>query len=58
MRSTRQAASGPEVLIIGGGFAGLSALHALAGSGARVTVVDRNVYSTFSRCCTRSQPPG
>jgi len=47
MRSTRPAAGGPEVLIIGGGFAGLSALHALAGSGARVTVVDRNVYSTF-----------
>jgi NADH dehydrogenase len=47
MRSTRPPAGGPEVLIIGGGFAGLSALHALAGSGARVTVVDRNVYSTF-----------
>ncbi len=47
MRSTRRAAGGPEVLIIGGGFAGLSALHALAGSGARVTIVDRNVYSTF-----------
>jgi NADH:ubiquinone reductase (H+-translocating) len=47
MRSRRRAADGPEVLIIGGGFAGLSALHALAGSGARVTVVDRNVYSTF-----------
>ncbi len=47
MRSTRPAADGPEVLIIGGGFAGLSAMHALAGSGARVTVVDRNVYSTF-----------
>ncbi|HEY2316184.1 MAG TPA: NAD(P)/FAD-dependent oxidoreductase [Streptosporangiaceae bacterium] len=47
MRSTRQAAEGPQVLIIGGGFAGLSAMHALAGSGARVTIVDRNVYSTF-----------
>ena len=47
MRSTRPAADGPEVLIIGGGFAGLSALQALAGSGARVTLVDRNVYSTF-----------
>jgi NADH:ubiquinone reductase (H+-translocating) len=47
MRSTRSAADGPEVLIIGGGFAGLSALHALAGSEARVTIVDRNVYSTF-----------
>jgi NADH dehydrogenase len=47
MRARRRAADGPEVLIVGGGFAGLSALHALAGSGARVTIVDRNVYSTF-----------
>jgi NADH dehydrogenase len=47
MRSTRQAGEGPQVLIVGGGFAGLSAMHALAGSGARVTIVDRNVYSTF-----------
>jgi NADH:ubiquinone reductase (H+-translocating) len=43
----RRAADGPEVVIIGGGFAGLSAMQALARSGARVTVVDRNVYSTF-----------
>jgi NADH:ubiquinone reductase (H+-translocating) len=43
----RQAAGGPHVLIVGGGFAGLSALEALSHSGARVTVVDRNVYSTF-----------
>ncbi len=34
-------------LIIGGGFAGLSAMQALAGSGASVTLVDRNIYSTF-----------
>jgi NADH dehydrogenase len=37
----------PSVVIIGGGFAGLSALSALAGSTATVTLVDRNVYSTF-----------
>jgi NADH:ubiquinone reductase (H+-translocating) len=37
----------PEVVIIGGGFAGLSALDALAHANARVTVVDRNIYSTF-----------
>ena len=47
MRSTRRAADGPEVLIIGGGFAGLSAMEALARSGAQVTIVDQNVYSTF-----------
>jgi NADH dehydrogenase len=45
--NSRRAANGPAVVIIGGGFAGLSAMHALARSGARVTVVDRNVYSTF-----------
>jgi NADH dehydrogenase len=47
VRSTRRAADGPKVLIIGGGFAGLSAMDALARSGAQVTIVDRNVYSTF-----------
>ena len=47
MRSRSQRADGPKVLIIGGGFAGLTAMHALARSGAAVTLVDRNVYSTF-----------
>src|SRR6185437_17105457 len=40
-------ATGPRVVIIGGGFAGLSALNELRGSGAAVTLVDRNLYSTF-----------
>jgi NADH:ubiquinone reductase (H+-translocating) len=35
------------VVVIGGGFAGLSALNALAGAPVQVTLVDRNVYSTF-----------
>jgi NADH dehydrogenase len=43
----RRATTGPSVLVIGGGFAGLSAVQALARSGARVTLVDRNIYSTF-----------
>jgi NADH:ubiquinone reductase (H+-translocating) len=46
-RGDRRAGDSPQVLIIGGGFAGLSALHALRGTGASVTVIDRNVYSTF-----------
>jgi NADH dehydrogenase len=46
-RSERRPAGRPEVVIIGGGFAGLSALQALRGAGASVTIVDRNVYSTF-----------
>jgi len=35
------------VLVVGGGFAGLSALQALARTNAHVTLVDKNVYSTF-----------
>jgi NADH dehydrogenase len=35
------------VLIIGGGFAGLSALQPLSRTRAQVTIIDRNVYSTF-----------
>jgi NADH:ubiquinone reductase (H+-translocating) len=43
----RQPAGGPAVLVIGGGFAGLSAVHALGRSRAAVTLVDQHVYSTF-----------
>ena len=39
--------SGPQAVIIGGGFAGLSALNVLASAKVAVTLVDRNVYSTF-----------
>jgi NADH:ubiquinone reductase (H+-translocating) len=45
MRSNHE--DGPAVLVIGGGFAGLSALQVLARTQARVTLVDRNIYSTF-----------
>ena len=37
----------PRVVIVGSGFAGLTALNRLAKSGLRVTLVDRNSYSTF-----------
>jgi NADH:ubiquinone reductase (H+-translocating) len=48
MRSgKRRPGDGPRVLVVGGGFAGLSALNVLARSDADVTLVDRNVYSTF-----------
>src|SRR5215469_9878005 len=46
-RGDQRTGDSPQVLIIGGGFAGLSALQALAHTGAAVTVIDRNVYSTF-----------
>jgi NADH:ubiquinone reductase (H+-translocating) len=43
----RKQSGGPAVLVIGGGFAGMSALQVLARSRADVTLLDRNVYSTF-----------
>jgi NADH dehydrogenase len=46
---TRQSAEpdAPHVVIVGAGFAGLAAVRALKGTKVRVTVVDRNLYSTF-----------
>ncbi len=37
----------PRVVIVGAGFAGLTALNRLARSGLDVTLVDRHSYSTF-----------
>ena len=37
----------PHVVIIGGGFAGISAARALRKAPVRVTLVDRRVYNTF-----------
>ncbi|MFI9552880.1 NAD(P)/FAD-dependent oxidoreductase [Nonomuraea endophytica] len=37
----------PRVVVVGAGFAGLGATKALAKTGALVTLVDRNPYSTF-----------
>src|SRR6516225_5196605 len=37
----------PNVIIVGAGFAGQSAMHGLRKAGARVTVIDENLYSTF-----------
>jgi NADH dehydrogenase len=36
-----------RVVVVGAGFGGLAAVRKLARSGARVTLVDRNIYSTF-----------
>src|SRR5262249_1888235 len=38
---------GPRVVIIGGGFGGLSAARALAGAAADVTLIDRHNYHLF-----------
>ncbi len=40
-------ASGPRVVVVGAGFAGLSAVRALRGAPVQVTLVDANSYSTF-----------
>ncbi|MGB1087713.1 MAG: NAD(P)/FAD-dependent oxidoreductase, partial [Alphaproteobacteria bacterium] len=37
----------PQIVILGAGFAGLEAAHALRGVKAQVTLVDRNPYSLF-----------
>uniref|UniRef100_UPI001F5840D4 NAD(P)/FAD-dependent oxidoreductase n=1 Tax=Microbacterium lacticum TaxID=33885 RepID=UPI001F5840D4 len=37
----------PHVVIIGGGFAGVSAARALRHAPVRVTLVDRRIYNTF-----------
>jgi NADH:ubiquinone reductase (H+-translocating) len=36
-----------RIVIVGAGFAGLSAVAGLRNSGAQVTVIDKNLYSTF-----------
>ncbi len=46
-KEKNQAAGAARVVVVGGGFGGLAALNGLAGTGASVTLVDRNVYSTF-----------
>lgn len=38
----------PEVIIVGGGFGGTNAAHALRHAGVRVTVIDRTNHSVFS----------
>ena len=37
----------PHVVVVGGGFAGLSATETLAKEGFRVTLIDRHPYNTF-----------
>jgi NADH dehydrogenase len=37
----------PHVVVVGAGFGGLSTLRILRRGGLRVTLVDRNIYSTF-----------
>ncbi|MCP2350166.1 NADH dehydrogenase [Nonomuraea roseoviolacea subsp. carminata] len=49
MDGKRQERTGrpPHVVVVGGGFGGLSATRELARAGARVTIVDQHPYTTF-----------
>ncbi len=38
---------GPEVLVVGGGFAGLEVVRSLAGEAVHVTIVDKHNFHTF-----------
>jgi NADH dehydrogenase len=46
-RVRKPAPDAPQVIVIGAGFAGLSAVEKLAGAGFGVMLVDHHVYSTF-----------
>jgi succinate dehydrogenase/fumarate reductase flavoprotein subunit len=50
MPNERQA---PRILIVGGGFAGLVAAHALQHADAEVVLIDRRNHHIFSRCSIR-----
>jgi NADH:ubiquinone reductase (H+-translocating) len=43
----RRPANAPQVVIVGAGFAGQSAVSTLRRAPVRVTIIDRNLYSTF-----------
>jgi NADH:ubiquinone reductase (H+-translocating) len=36
-----------HVVIVGAGFAGLAAVGRLSKAGAQITIIDKNLYSTF-----------
>ena len=46
-RRRQPAADAPRVIVVGAGFAGLAAVTELTRVGARVMLIDRNIYSTF-----------
>jgi NADH:ubiquinone reductase (H+-translocating) len=46
-RRRRPTEDAPSVIVVGAGFAGLAAVRALDRVGANVTLIDKNVYSTF-----------
>ena len=46
-KESQHRADPPHVIVVGAGFAGLSAVKALRKSGFRVTLIDQHLYSTF-----------
>ena len=45
--ANRQPSAVPHVIVIGAGFAGLNAVKGLGKGRFRITLIDRNLYSTF-----------
>lgn len=45
----------PQVVIVGSGFGGTNAAHALRHAPVRVTVIDRTFHSFFLHCYIRSR---
>lgn len=60
--ATNSARSRPHVVIVGGGFGGLSAVKALKRTNVDITLVDRHIYNTFQpllyQVATASLSPG
>lgn len=52
-----RAAARPRVVVVGGGFAGLSAVRRLRDEDVDVTLIDRHTYSTLQPLLYRSRPP-
>jgi NADH:ubiquinone reductase (H+-translocating) len=47
MTTSPASAAAPHVVIVGGGFAGLTAARALRHAGVRLTIVDRRNHHLF-----------
>ena len=54
--SDRSTKPKPRVVIVGGGFGGLSTAKGLADAPFDITLIDRNNHHPFSRCSTKWRP--
>lgn len=62
MGEVQRKAHRPHVVVVGGGFAGLSAVRQLRGADVKITLIDRHAYNTFQpllyQVATASLNPG